>query len=331
MVESWLVHPHLTSVLHELVRVVEPAVWSQRNIALYTEQYLDFHAPLHSILESPYELVRQCEVWVYELYAVFGVVDGVKVKVPDYLVPVMWLAVYDANHLAAGTMTGVRLQSFEVAGVLAPMVEPCVVERLACYLFPHLDEYSLQRVHLLTADAAVHIVPRAHLLRTFYIIVGDVHASGICNSAVDDYYFPVVAVEHVVEEREPYRVELIDLYALGADVLDVALAHRTVVAGIAEAVEDKPYLHPLSSFGGKMLDELAVYGVVTEVEILHVDGASCLVDGHEEVIELLLSVGKKRDGIVMGETYSLPAHLVGKNAVGSLRYYCHTDCQQKDS
>ena len=90
------------------------------------------------------------------------------------------------------------------------------LQSFASRLLPYLHEDSLQRVDLVAFDAAVHVAPRAHLLRAIDVVVGDVHATGIGNLSVDDDDFAMVAAEDVVNPWEVQRVELIDLDALAA-------------------------------------------------------------------------------------------------------------------
>ena len=100
---------------------------------------------------------------------------------------------------------------------------------LSAYLVPHLEEDFLQGIHFAAVDAAVHIVPFAYHLRTFYIIVGNVHAAGIGYLSVDDYDFAVVAVENGMHPWELQGLVFEDFDAVGTDFLEMPFSQRLVV------------------------------------------------------------------------------------------------------
>ncbi len=66
---------------------------------------------------------------------------------------------------------------------------------LSAHLVPHFQEDVLQRVYLVTVDAAMHVVPGTHNLCTFDVIVGHVHTACIGYLSVDDNNLAVVTVE----------------------------------------------------------------------------------------------------------------------------------------
>lgn len=190
---------------------------------------------------------------------------------------------------------------------------------LAGGLVPHAEKDTLQRVDLFAFDPAVHVVPCAHGLRTFNVIVGYVHTTGISRMPVDDDDLAVVAVEYVVDKRKPNGVELMDLDASVAYALELPATQGLVVGIIAESVEQGSYFHTFFCLRFEKIKEEVGNGVVAEVEIFKMDAAASLPDGFEEVVELLLSVGKQRHGIVVRERDALSAKLVDDKRVGCLR------------
>ena len=216
-------------------------------------------------------------------------------------------------------LTGVRFQPFEVAIQSQTTIVFSTMDILARHLIPHLQEDGLQRINLLTLYATMHVVPRAHLLSAFDIVVGHIHAPGIGYLAVDDNNLAVVTTPNVIEPREPYRVELIDFYPTRTDAVNVPLPHRLVVGDIAKAVEEEPDLNPLLDLGHEMADEHAVDGVIAKVEILHVDRAPSLVNGFEQVVELLLTIHQQRDTIVVRELYAELLKMMDNERVSALR------------
>ncbi len=159
VVEARLIHPHLCSMLHELVYVVEHTVGGERNVAVCGNHDLHLHAALYGVLERFLQRVRQGEVGVYELYAVLGVVDGLQIKLPDDLVRRSRLAVYYAHRLPSGRCRGVGLETFKIGRrVIAPVIF-CPLQLLARDLFPYSHEDALQGVDLRAFYAAMHVAP----------------------------------------------------------------------------------------------------------------------------------------------------------------------------
>ncbi len=133
---------------------------------------------------------------------------------------------------------------------------------------PYSEEDGLQVVDGIALDAAVHVAPFTHLFRTFYIIVGHVHATRIAYPSVDDHYLAVVTSIDVVDPGEADRRVLDNLNAVVAQGLQVVLLQRLVVAVVAEAVEHRPDLDTLLALLAQQVEEQRRDGVVAEVEVL---------------------------------------------------------------
>ena len=160
----------------------------------------------------------------------------------------MRLPVDNANHLSSRRQACVGCQSLYVVGILESAIVFGSADVLLCHLVPHPQEDALQRVHFFPFNAAVHVAPSAHLLRSFYIIVGNVHPSRVCHLAVDYDNLSVVAVEHMVNPGKAQWVELVDFNAMFSEFHQMFLLQRTVVGVISEAVEQSTHLHSLLSF-----------------------------------------------------------------------------------
>ena len=163
----------------------------------------------------------------------------------------------------------------------------------------------MQLVYRVAFDATVHVVPLTHLGRTFNIIVGHVHTAGVCHASVDDYYLAMVARPYVIDERKADRVELIYLYSLCTDGVNILLSHRTVVRHVAESIVQQPHLYALLHLGGEMGYKQTVDGIVAKVEVFHVNGTAGLVYGLEKVVEFLLSRHQQGYRVVAGEADAL--------------------------
>lgn len=93
-------------------------------------------------------------------------------------------------------------------------------------------------------------------------------------------------------------VELVDLYALFADTLDMLFLQRLVVRCVAETVEEGTHLDSFFSLLRQQVEEHVGNGVVAEVEIFQVDAAFRLTYCGEHVVELLLSAHQQGNGVV---------------------------------
>ena len=161
VVESRRVHPYIAARLHQVVCIEETVIGSQWYVASGAEHDLDFHASFNGFAQGFFQLVAECEVRVDDFNGVFGIVDGVQVKVADDVVACVRLTVDDADGLLVGRWSCVWFQSLEVVLPLGPIVLwPVYV--LAAHFVPHAQEYLLKRVHLIAVYAAEHVVPAPH-------------------------------------------------------------------------------------------------------------------------------------------------------------------------
>ena len=222
--ESWCVHPDVASCFHQLVCIVESTVGRQGNVALGGEHDFHFHASLGCILECLLQFVTQGEVGTDELDAVLCIVDGVDIEVTYDVLRNVWLAVDDAHHLVVSRGCGVGLESvYQIVLTFGTEVF-CAIYMLSAHLVPHFQEDGLQRVHLVTVDTAVHVVPGTHNLCSLDVIVGHVHTACIGYLSVDDNNLAVVAVEDGVNPGKLHWFVFINLYAVGTNLLDVSFA-----------------------------------------------------------------------------------------------------------
>ena len=201
-------------MLHQPMHVIENTIGRKRDVAVLRHHYLNLYAALYGLFQRPLQRGVERKVRVHQLYAVLCAVNGLGVERPYYGVSRARLTVDYAYHLTSGRAARVGLQSRDVVGaaVTAEILGP--VHVLARHLVPYFQEYSLQRVHLVALYAAVHVAPLSHFLRTGDVIVGHVHSARIGNLSVNYDNLAVVAVEHMVNPREAYRVELVNLNAL---------------------------------------------------------------------------------------------------------------------
>ena len=135
----------------------------------------------------------------------------------------------------------------------------------------------------------MHIAPFTHLFRTFYIIVGYVHASRIGYLSVNDHYFSVISSEDVVNPRESDRGVFHNVYAVLAQCLQMVFLQGLVVGIVAEAVEHGANLDTLLALLAQDVEKERGNGVVAEIEILQMDAALSLTNGLEHIVELLLT------------------------------------------
>ena len=164
----------------------------------------------------------------------------------------------------------------------------------------------------------MHVAPGTHLFRTFYIIVGYVHATCVGNTPVDDHYFAVVAGPDVVDPGAADGVELIDVDTVVAQGLEVVFLQGLVVGVVAEAVEECAYLDPFTVLLTEDVEEERGDAVVAEVEVFQVYALLGLTDVGEEVVELFLSAHQQLYLIVGSEANAVVLHLLKEDgfAVG---------------
>ena len=115
-------------------------------------------------------------------------------------------------------------------------------------LIPDFLKNALQGVHLLTFNAAVHIVPFTHHLGAIDVIVGHIHTACIGYHSIDDDDFSVVAAEDMVDPWKTDRVKLINLYSHTSDFPQVFFPEWLVVGVIAEPVKQCTHFHSFLHF-----------------------------------------------------------------------------------
>ena len=231
--------------------------------------------------------------------------------------------------MTIGDVDGTRLAVQDAYRLLAtvPTAEISrVAESFSCYLMPYLAEDKLQVVDGATLNTTVQVAPFAHLFRTFYIIVGHVHASCITDVPVDNHNLAVIARPDVVDPREADGIILVDADAVVVERLDVVLAQRLVVGVVAEAVEEGAYLNAFAPFLAQNVEEQRCDGVVTEVEVFQMDAVACLTDGLEQVVELRLSALQHMYAVIVSESYPVIGHDTTDDAVAGV---CQTPCWEK--
>ena len=135
----------------------------------------------------------------------------------------------------------------------------------------------------------MHVVPFADHFRTFYIIVGYVHAARIGYLSVDDHNLAVVTIEDRIDPRELHRLVLVDFDASLTDALDMFLQERLVVGGIAETIEEGTYLHAFLDLLAEEVEEKTSDAVVSEVKVFEMHTTLSLSNRLKQVVKLLLS------------------------------------------
>ena len=131
----------------------------------------------------------------------------------------MWLAVYYAHHLVSGSIACVRLQAFEMVQAMFVAIVLVSMNVLFGRLVPYSQKDILKSIYLGAFYTAMHVAPFAHLLCAVDVVVCHVHSACIGYLSVDDNYLAVVAMQHVINPWEAYRVEFEYLDATRTNVL----------------------------------------------------------------------------------------------------------------
>ena len=181
---------------------------------------------------------------------------------------------------------------------------------LSTYFVPHLEEDFLQGIHFTTINAAMHVVPFTHYLCTFYIIVGNVHATCIGDLSVDDYNLSVITVEHSMYPWEFHRFIFINFDAHIAYFFEVLLSERLIVGSISETIIECPYLDTFLDFLAKQIKKKSGNTIVSEVEVFQVYAMFGLSDSLEHIIKFLLTAHQKCNRIIVRKADAFPAKLI---------------------
>ena len=149
------------------------------------------------------------------------------------------------------------------------------------------------------------------------VVVGHVHAACIDQLPVDDGYLVVVAVQEMVQPGEADGVEPFDSDAGPSDAVQPCTREGLVAILVAEAVEEDAHLHALPHLRGQSLQQLAADAVLLELEVVQQYVVLGLVDGLEEVVELL---GSRRQelhfvGLIDGHSHAAE---VAQRALGGI-------------
>ena len=113
----------------------------------------------------------------------------------------------------------------------------------------------------------MHVVPFTHYLCTFYIIVGNVHATCIGDLSVDDYNLSVITVEHSMYPWEFHRFIFINLDAHIAYFFEVLLSEWLIVGSISKTIIECSYLDTFLDFLAKQIKKKSGNTIVSEVEV----------------------------------------------------------------
>ena len=248
---------------------------------------------------------------------VLRLIDGIDIERAHNLGRDVGLAIDDAHHLTTFGIGGVGLQVGELSQGASTVVFHAA-DVLARSAIPNAHEDGLQFVDSIALNATMHIAPFAHLLRTFYIIVGYVHASCIGYLSVDNHNLTMIASEDVVDPRESDGGVFHNINAVLAEGLQMILLQGLVVGVVAKTVEHGAHLDTLLALLAQNVEKERGNGVVAEIEILQVDAALSLTDGLEHIVELLLTREQQRHTIVVRETDITLAQGLNDERVGGL-------------
>ena len=100
----------MAASLHQLMGIIETAIWSQWNIALGREHDFYLYASFYCILQCLFEFMAQGEVGADNLDAVLCIIDGIHIEISDDILCNMRFAVDDAHCLMIGCSSGVGLE-----------------------------------------------------------------------------------------------------------------------------------------------------------------------------------------------------------------------------
>ena len=135
----------------------------------------------------------------------------------------------------------------------------------------------------------MHIAPFAHLICSYDIVVGHVHASGIGCLAVNDDYLAMVAWPDMVHPGESYWVELHNIDTVCMKLAEVMLLQRLIVGVVAKPVEHRLDFYTFLTLLLEQFEKEGRYGVVAEIEVLQMDTALGLTYGLKHIGKLVFT------------------------------------------
>ena len=233
-----------------------------------------------------------------------GGADGFEKGVVNDAGRAVRVTVHHAHLLPSRRGSGIGRELREVVGgaFLAGIVLRAA-DILPRHAVPKSEEHGLQFAHGVALHAGVQVVPAAKLGAARDVVVRHVHATGVSHHAVDDYDFAVVAMQGVVDVGKAQGVEVVNLYALGFQAVEVPAAQWAVVGTVAEAVEQSPHLDALGCLRAENFEEFLGNGVVAKVEIFEVNALAGGAYGGKEVLELLAAGGEEHHAVVARELH----------------------------
>ena len=135
------------------------------------------------------------------------------------------------------------------------------------HLIPHFQEDSLQGIHRLPLNSAVHIAPTPHHFCALDVIIGHIHTASIGHITIYDNDFAVVAVEYMVHPRKLNGVKLKDFDTSFAQGTQVLFQQWTIVRVVSKPIEQGAYPHTFVSLLYKQLEKAVGNGVVSKIKV----------------------------------------------------------------
>ena len=106
-----------------------------------------------------------------------------------------------------------------------------------------------------------------------------------------------------------------DINTVLVETLKMFLFQRLVIRIVTETIEQTSHFYAFFPFFSENIEEQVGYGVVSEIEVLHVYAALCLADLLKHIREFLLTRHQQLHAVLMGKSDTVLADFLNEDRI----------------
>jgi hypothetical protein len=110
-----------------------------------------------------------------------------------------------------------------------------------------------------------------------------------------------------------------DINTVLVETLKMVFFQGLIIRIVTETIEQTSHFHALFTLLSENIEEQVSNGVVSEVEVLHVDTALCLSDLLKHIREFLFTRHQQLYTVFMGESDTILADFLNEDRIAGLR------------